>query len=231
MNDFSPDTLHLIGHKLCPYVQRVVIALEELNVPYKRTDIELENKPDWLEQLSPINKVPLLLINKDQYLFESDVICEYLNEISSISLHPKDPIQKAQHRAWIAFGSGILQLFANLIYNDKSEASYQKTLQDIKQKLSFLENQITGSAYFTSTCFHLIDASYGPIFRYVDYFKNHLNYDLLSNLKRTRNWAAHLRNRPSVIRAVPKGYNDQLYKFIAQNNSYLAQISLNKPAL
>ena len=37
------NQLTLISHKLCPYVQRAVIALEELGVEYKRIDIDLDN--------------------------------------------------------------------------------------------------------------------------------------------------------------------------------------------
>ncbi len=39
--------LKLISHKLCPYVQRAVIALAEKGVPFERIDIDLANKPDW----------------------------------------------------------------------------------------------------------------------------------------------------------------------------------------
>ena len=38
--------LKLISHKLCPYVQRAVIALNEKGVPFERIDIDLANKPD-----------------------------------------------------------------------------------------------------------------------------------------------------------------------------------------
>ncbi|WP_171258249.1 glutathione S-transferase N-terminal domain-containing protein, partial [Acinetobacter baumannii] len=40
-------SLKLISHKLCPYVQRAVIALKEKGVPFERIDIDLANKPDW----------------------------------------------------------------------------------------------------------------------------------------------------------------------------------------
>src|ERR1043166_7678176 len=49
--------LKLISHKLCPYVQRAVIALTEKGVPFERIDIDLANKPDWFLKLSPLGKV------------------------------------------------------------------------------------------------------------------------------------------------------------------------------
>ena len=43
-------------------------------------------------------------------LFESNVICEYIEETQGgAKLHPQDPLQRAQHRAWMEFGSTILE--------------------------------------------------------------------------------------------------------------------------
>ena len=54
--------LKLISHKLCPYVQRAVIALTEKGVAFERIDIDLANKPDWFLAISPLGKTPVLQI-------------------------------------------------------------------------------------------------------------------------------------------------------------------------
>ena len=69
--------LTLISHKLCPYVQRAVIALNEKGVPFERIDIDLGNKPDWFLKISPLGKVPVLRVASAEgevALFESNVI-------------------------------------------------------------------------------------------------------------------------------------------------------------
>src|SRR5882724_3279158 len=100
--------LKLISHKLCPYVQRAVIALNEKGVAFERIDIDLANKPDWFLKVSPLGKVPVLSVKTDGgevALFESNVICEYIEDTQGGSrLHPQDPLQRAQHRAWMEFG-------------------------------------------------------------------------------------------------------------------------------
>ncbi|MDU6138825.1 glutathione S-transferase family protein, partial [Bradyrhizobium sp.] len=105
-------TLKLISHKLCPYVQRAVIALKEKGVAFERIDIDLANKPDWFLKLSPLGKVPVLVVRSAESevaLFESNVICEYIEETQAgARLHPADPLTRAQHRAWMEFGSAIL---------------------------------------------------------------------------------------------------------------------------
>ena len=93
----NKQQLTLISHKLCPYVQRAVIALQELGIEYRRIDIDLANPPDWFKRLSPLGKVPLLLIDDETVLFESAVIAEYVNDIGAAVLLPTDPIEKARH--------------------------------------------------------------------------------------------------------------------------------------
>src|SRR6476659_8494799 len=104
--------IKLISHNLCPYVQRAVIALNEKGVAFERIDIDLANKPDWFLKISPLGKVPVLVVTTDigeVALFESNVICEYIEDTQAgAKLHPRDPLERAQHRAWMEFGSAIL---------------------------------------------------------------------------------------------------------------------------
>src|SRR6187455_3352764 len=104
---FAMTKLTLISHKLCPYVQRAVIALAEKGVPFERIDVDLASKPDWFLKISPLGKTPVLLAG-DTAIFESAVILEYLEETQLRPLHPKDPLARAEHRAWIEFNSAVL---------------------------------------------------------------------------------------------------------------------------
>src|SRR6266576_319478 len=96
------ERLRLISHKLCPYVQRAVIALTEKSVAFERIDIDLANKPDWFVAISPLGKTPVLQVGNTA-IFESAVILEYLEETQSKPLHPADALVRAEHRAWIEF--------------------------------------------------------------------------------------------------------------------------------
>src|SRR3954451_6441860 len=112
LEDAMAAALKLISHKLCPYVQRAVIALTEKGIPFGRIDIDLADKPDWFLKISPLGKVPVLTVATDRgevALFESNVICEYIEETQTgAKLHPEDGLSRAEHRAWMEFGSAIL---------------------------------------------------------------------------------------------------------------------------
>src|SRR5713226_7744790 len=104
--------LKLISHKLCPYVQRAVIALTEKGVPFERVDIDLANKPDWFLKISPLGKVPVLRVatgEGETVLFDSNVICEYIEDTQGCAkLHPQDPLVRAQQGGGMGFGSTTL---------------------------------------------------------------------------------------------------------------------------
>ena len=216
----SNSELHLISHTLCPYVQRSVIVLTEKGIPFKRTDIDLADKPKWFKQISPMGKVPLLSV-KDKALFESAVICEYLDETTPGSLHPTEPLEKARHRSWIEFGSGILNSIGAL-YNAKTAEEFESKRIEIKNKFQQLEGEIKTGRYFDGEKFHLIDAVFGPIFRYFDVFENFVDLSIFDKLSKVNTWRESLQKRKSVESAVSDEYSELLTKFLIERNSYLS---------
>src|SRR3954468_18104844 len=155
--------LRLISHKLCPYVQRAVIALTEKGVAFERIDIDLANKPDWFMSIPPLGKTPVLQIG-DVAIFESAVILEYLEETQPNPLHPADPLARAEHRAWIEFGSAILNDIAGL-YAAPDEAAFSTKTAALREKFVRIEARLKGP-WFDGERFSLVDAVFGPVFRY-----------------------------------------------------------------
>ncbi|MDN4502157.1 glutathione S-transferase family protein [Alteromonadaceae bacterium BrNp21-10] len=223
----QPSRFHLVGHVICPYVQRVVILCTEKKIPYKRTDIELDNKPEWLLKISPTAKVPVLIESNATVLFDSNVICEYLDEISSDSLHPKDVTEKAIHRAWIAFATEILDCIAKIIYRDNSCSCVNNSLREITNKLQIVESVLSEGEFFAGCQFHLVDAVYATLFRYFDILGSLTTLELFSGVPRIRQWSEALLDRPSVKNAVPCNYNELLITFIKKRDSYISQLDFS----
>src|SRR5881394_4040511 len=148
--------LKLISHKLCPYVQRAVIALTEKGVEFERIDIDLANKPDWFLKISPLGKTPVLVVG-DKAIFESAVILEYLEETQQTPLHPADPLDRAEHRAWIEFGSAVLNDIAGC-YAAGDEATFKAKAIQLEQRFARLEERVIAAPWFDGEKFSLVDA-------------------------------------------------------------------------
>lgn len=214
--------LKLISHKLCPYVQRSIITLLEKQIPHEREYIDLAHKPDWFLQISPFGKVPLLLVEAE-VLFESAVICEYLDEITPGSLHPEDALTKAKHRSWIEFSSNILTKVAGF-YSASEQASFMEKQQELTDAFQLLEQYLPRSPYFSGEHFSLIDAVYGPIFRYFVVFEQYQDFGFFSHTPRVRAWQTALLQRPSVQQAVSADYPILLKEFLQRKDSYLSRL-------
>ena len=216
--------LHLFGHSICPYVQRVAILMKEKNIQYERTDIELHNKPQWLNKISPLAKVPVLVIDDHIPLFESQVICDYLDEVSPGSLQPKDVLEKSQQRAWIAYADEILSSIAKIIYRDKNRESFDESCSNIFEHLKILEKIISADGCFSATQFYLIDAVYSTVFRYFKVLFTHLNQNPFHGLPKVEKWQQALSERTSIKEAVANDYDQLLVEFIQKQNSYISHL-------
>src|SRR3954447_21837385 len=137
--------LKLISHKLCPYVQRAVIALTEKGVAFERVDIDLANKPDWFRAISPLGKTPVLQVG-DSAIFESAVILEYLEETEPKPLHPADPLFRAEHRSWIEFGSAVLNDIAGF-YSAPDKAAFTAKTAQLEARFARLETRVAASPW------------------------------------------------------------------------------------
>jgi glutathione S-transferase len=212
--------LKLISHKLCPYVQRAVIALTEKGVGYERIDIDLANKPDWFLALSPLGKTPVLQVG-DRAIFESAVILEYLEETESKPLHPAGPLVRAEHRGWIEFGSSVLGDIAGF-YAAPDEATFKAKTSQLEQRFARLETRVAASPWFDGDSFSLVDAVFGPVFRYFDVFDEIADFGILAGKPKLAQWRKALAARPSVRSAVSADYPALLHAFIARRNSWLS---------
>jgi glutathione S-transferase len=221
------EVLKLVSHKLCPYVQRAVVALTEKGVPFERIDIDLANKPDWFLKVSPLGKTPVLLVG-DHAIFESAVILEYLEETQPKPLHPSDALCRAEHRAYIEYGSAVLNDIAGL-YSVADEAGFKAKATQLEQRFARLETRIAGP-WFDGATFSLVDAVFGPVFRYFDVFDEIGDFGILAGNPKLAAWRANLAARPSVKSAVGANYPALLRDFIERRSSRLSHLQARAAA-
>ena len=150
--------LILVSHALCPYVQRAAIVLLEKEVPFTRQDIDLAIKSDWFLAMSPLGKTPLLLVD-DVPLFESAVICEYLEDVYALRLHPQQPLQRARHRARIEFSSSILNAISTF-YLAPDRTALERTGSEIRRNAWQLEATLDTYPFFAGQHFSVVDGKW-----------------------------------------------------------------------
>lgn len=212
--------LILISHALCPYVQRAAIVLAEKGIAFERRDIDLANKPGWFLAVSPLGKTPVLLVD-DEAIFESSVICEYLEDTALPHLHPANALQRARHRAWMEFGSTLLNLIG-AFYNAPDEPALLARAADIRARFAQLEAALGEGPFFAGESFSIVDAVFGPALRYFDVLDEVADFGWWTGLPKLQAWRSALASRPSVAQAVRPDHAESLRRFLRARGAALS---------
>jgi glutathione S-transferase len=176
--------------------------------------------------------VPVLVVEQDgreEVLFESAVIAEYLDETLAPQLHSSDPLEKARDRAWIEFASATLADIYGY-YTATDERAFADKGAAIEAKFARLEERLGEGPYFAGSRFGLVDAALAPAFRYFDLFDRIVGSSPFEGKPKLQAWRKALADRPSVQSAVAEDYADRLLAFVKAKGSYLGTIGLARAA-
>lgn len=213
-------SIQLVSFPLCPYVQRAVIALQEKGVTYAINYIDLDDPPAWFKQRSPLGKVPLLLIDHET-LFESSVILDYLDEVYPPRLHPPDALQRARHKAWIAYGSELMSQ-QHMLALAKGRAEFEARLAELKTKMQRLTEPLARGLFGDAERFFLTDAAYAPLFMRLSIQGELCPEVSASYPPDVAHWADALLARPSVQKSVVPDFATRYLRFLREKDSWLA---------
>lgn len=193
---------------------------------FDRIAVDLAAKPGWFLALSPTGKVPLLKVSQpegpDAILFESMVICEYLEEsLGGAGLYPVDALSRARHRGWIEFGTATLaEAWQFLNATDRPTADAKQVA--FRDRLQRLEAVLAEGSYFSGAAFGMVDAVFAPLFRYFDILDPMVSQPIFENLPRVTAWRAALASRQSVVAAVAGDYAERFRHHLRQQQALLA---------
>lgn len=95
-----------------PYVRKVMVCAHELGLVQRlellRSVAAMLRPNAALMAHNPLSKIPTLVLDDGTVLFDSPVICEYLNDLAQGPLFPASGPRKWQALRWQAFGDGLL---------------------------------------------------------------------------------------------------------------------------
>lgn len=181
----------LCSFKTCPWVQRAAIVLQAKRAPYDITYIDRDKRPDWFLAVSPHSKVPVLLIEGKDALFESNAIAEYLDETVAPRLHPEDPLERARNRAWTDYVPTFASAISTTAYSD-TEEEFTARAAKIAGPFNKLEEALgkrgNAGAYFNGAAFSLVDAAYAPFLQRYTFMDRLRRLGLIEKFPRLAAW-------------------------------------------
>ncbi|AQK83378.1 Glutathione S-transferase DHAR3 chloroplastic [Zea mays] len=168
----------------CPFTQRVLLTIEEKHLPYDLKLVDLANKPDWLFEINPEGKVPIVKL-EEKWIGDSDVITQALEE-----KYPEPPLATPPEKASV--GSKIFSTFIGFLKSkDPSDGTEEALLNELTSFDSYLKDNVSGlvaiGPFINGGIISAADLSLGPKLYHMEitlgHYKNWSVPDSLSYVK------------------------------------------------
>ena len=211
------DKIELFSYEACPFAQRTRIILNEKNISYKLTEIDLQNKPEWWKKISPLGKVPLLKIN-DKVIYESRIINEFIEEaFPNPPLMPKDLYLRSSARIWIDYCDSYLLPSIHSLVNNSNADKKNENKENLTEKLIFIEEQAfkyyESGPFFMGKEISLVDIQFIPFFERFPSYEYYWDIKIPKECKNLLNWLNIMNTKESYLStANSDDYHIERYK-------------------
>ncbi|MDH6591938.1 glutathione S-transferase [Variovorax sp. TBS-050B] len=101
--------MKLIGSAASPYVRKVRVVLAEKRLDYQFVIEDVWAADTTIAHSNPLGKVPCLIMEGGEAVFDSRVIVEYLDTLSPVGkLIPQQGRERAEVKTWEALADGVM---------------------------------------------------------------------------------------------------------------------------
>lgn len=202
--------MKLIGALTSPYVRKVRIVMAE-----KRLDFQMELEDVWnndtIMKSNPLGKVPTLVMEGGEAVFDSRVIVEYIDTLSPVGkLIPDRGRERTEVRTWEALADGVMdaailarleQKWAGRTEVQRSPAWIDRQMDKVHASLSAMSKGLGDKPYCSGIHFSLADIATGCALGYLDFRFGHI--DWRSQYPNLAKLEAKLAQRQSFIDTLP----------------------------
>ena len=163
--------IRLLGRQTSGNVQKVLFALEEMQIPYTREDYGRQFKntdTDAYRALNPNMKVPTL-IDGDLSIWESHTILRYLVSLHRPALTGATPAERTYVERWMDWNLGALNTPYVAVFKDAKKppaergADFAAQSADLIAQLRVLDSHIVGKSWFALDRLSIADICLAPI--------------------------------------------------------------------
>ena len=171
--------MKLIGSATSPYVRKVRVVMAE-----KKLEFNLVSEDVWAENTTisssnPLGKVPCLIMEGAEALFDSRVIVEYLDTLSPVGkLIPAVGRERAEIKTWEALADGVMDasILARLeatwsgrTAEQRSQAWIDRQLRKINDALKAMSLGLGDKPFCAGIHLSLADIAVGCALGYLDF--------------------------------------------------------------
>lgn len=191
-----------------PYARKVRIVALEKHIDFELQEVVLADADCPVKNYNPLGKVPVLVLDDNDSVYDSKVIVEYLdNRAPGTHLIPQDNTSKMIARRWESLADGICDAAIAAMLESRrepaqqSQANIDKQLSKVLLGLEVLNLDITKKKWCVNETFSLADIALGCMLGYIDLRFKHLQWqDKFPNL--AKHYSVLIK-RPSFKQTMP----------------------------
>jgi glutathione S-transferase len=117
--------MKLIGSRTSPYVRKIRVLLAEKQIAYEFVEENVWSADSGVPKYNPLNKVPALVVDEGECLYDSQVIAEYVDSLPGVNFIPAAIAERVRVRRDEALGDGIADAGVTIFLERKREAVRQ----------------------------------------------------------------------------------------------------------
>ncbi|MES2012848.1 MAG: glutathione S-transferase N-terminal domain-containing protein [Pseudomonadota bacterium] len=191
-----------------PYARKVRIAAIEKHIDVALEEVVLAAADCPVKQYNPLGKVPVLILDDGDSLYDSRVIVEYLDHRTPLAhLIPADNGSKIAVRRWEALADGVCDAAVAVMLEQRKSAELQdaayiaKHLEKVTRGLAVLNLDLTKKKWCVNGAFSLADIAVGCVLGYLELRFKHI--DLASEYPNLSALYTELMKRDSFKTTMP----------------------------
>ena len=171
--------MKLIGSLTSPYVCKVRIVLAEKKLDYQFVTEDVWSASTRITESNPLGKVPCLIMDGHEAVFDSRVIVEYLDTLSPVGkLIPSGGRERAEVKTWEALADGVLDaaILARMeavwparTEAQRSQAWIERQFSKIDLALAAMANGLADKPFCSGVHMSLSDIAVGCALGYLDF--------------------------------------------------------------
>ena len=203
--------MKLIGSSSSPYVRKVRVVMAEKKLDYDFVLEDVWSADTQIIESNPLGKVPCLIMEGAEALFDSRVIVEYLDTLSPVGkLIPSVGRERAEVKTWEALSDGVLDaaILARLEATwpgrtkaQRSQAWIDRQLGKVEAALKAMSQGLGEKPFCAGIHFSLADVRVGCALGYLDFRFPQIDWrGRYPNLLKLQD---KLAQRPSFVDTVP----------------------------
>jgi glutathione S-transferase len=178
--------MKLIGSTSSPYVRKVRIVMAEKKLDYDFVTEDVWAADSTISQSNPLGKVPCLVMEGGEALFDSRVIVEYLDTLSPVGkLIPAVGRERAEVKTWEALADGVLDAailarleshWAGRSKANRSQAWIDRQLSKVYASAKAMSQGLGEKAFCAGIYLSLADIAVGCALGYLDFRFPEINW-------------------------------------------------------